>query len=141
MLEKSWIISLPCKKLISIDVDVDEGDKDSKILNEIDELVKKGYDCGNYETEDGEGCNWMVVDSETDLVAMYLYKKEEILKEKGEVFFEHNQKIYEVFKRFDGNFEYNIYNLSDFVSGDVLETIDGGVVEGDEKEAIYAAID
>lgn len=42
---------------------------------------------------------------------------------------ESNQLIYQFLLRGDGEYEYNIYDLSDFISGDLLECVDGGIFE------------
>ena len=70
----------------------------------------------------------------------YLEDKIEILISTGSVVFEHNQNIYQIDINSGLDFEYNIYTMDDFINGDLLEAIDGGICSGSEIDAIYMAI-
>lgn len=79
-------------------------------------------------TENGKDYDWYINDRLTD--------KAKILEETEKVMFEHNQLIYEVFLRSDGDYEVNIYSFDDFISGDELEAVDGGCCTGSAKDAV-----
>jgi hypothetical protein len=70
----------------------------------------------------------------------YLLAKIEILETKDEVVFEHEQVIYKIFTDSEGGYQYDFYNLEDFISGDTLESMDGGCCSGSAKDAVYMAI-
>jgi membrane protease subunit (stomatin/prohibitin family) len=60
-----------------------------------------------------------------------------ILKEEEEVVIEKNQLIYQIFLRCDGDYEYNVFDLTDFIPGDVLNVHDGGTIDTIEDVAEF----
>lgn len=77
----------------------------------------------------------------SDSTSDYLNEKIALLEKNNKVIFEHKQIVYEVFLRSDGDYEYNCYDLKNFVNGDILEANDGGVCTGSAKDAIEMAIE
>ena len=73
----------------------------------------------------------------------YLDEKVEILKDKGEVVFEHECMIYTISQSSEGGYEINMYDLhtDNFISGDTLNADDGGHCSGNAKDAVYFMID
>ncbi|WP_294963374.1 hypothetical protein [Sulfurimonas sp.] len=105
-----------------------------KILMDIHYELKRSKKSGSELIDDTVYC-WKIKEP----IGFYLKEKIKILEEKEEVFFEHNQKLYQVLLRSDGDYEYNEYDLEDFASGDTLEG-EGGVCSGSARDAIFTAI-
>lgn len=70
----------------------------------------------------------------------YLSDKVAILEEKDEVVFEHEQMIYKIWSCDEG-YMYDIFDLSDFSSGEEFESIDGGCCTGTAHDAVFMAIE
>jgi len=70
----------------------------------------------------------------------YLLAKIEILEKHDSVVFENEQIIYQIFQRDDGDYEYSFYNFDDFIDGDELNAMDGGICTGSAKDAVFMVI-
>ncbi|MFA6195276.1 MAG: hypothetical protein WC656_01375 [Sulfurimonas sp.] len=70
----------------------------------------------------------------------YLSQKVAILEEKNEVVFEHEQMIYKIWSCEDG-YMYDCFCLSEFSSGEELESEDGGCCTGTAHDAVFMAIE
>ena len=103
-------------------------------IESINQSILDGND-GGVIFSDGAELDWEIIETNS-----YLDEKVEILESKDRVVFENNQLINEVFLNSEGDYEYNIYDLSDFANGDTLDALDGGCCTGSSRDAVYMAI-
>ena len=104
-----------------------------KLIDDISWELNKFRDSGLVKFNK-EGYKWEIIEPKS-----YLEQKVEILKEKGEVVFEHNCMIYAISQSSEGGYEINMYDLhaNNFISGDTLDSDDGGHCDGNAKAAVY----
>jgi len=71
----------------------------------------------------------------------FIEEKTELLKNYSKVIFEYDTLIYTI-SYSDGNdgYMYECYDLANHISGDTLESLDGGLCTGSAKDAIEMAI-
>jgi len=81
-----------------------------------------------------KGYGWEIIPPKS-----YLDEKVEILEDKSEVVFEHECMIYTISESSEGGYEINKYDLhaDNFITGDTLDTDDGGHCSGNAKDAVY----
>lgn len=130
---------------IALDIDLDAIEDlpyRDEIIDKINQSILDGDDAGfcNVKTSCGylTTINWKMIEE-----LSYLDEKVEILKQKEQVVFEHNQKIHQVYLTNEDNYIINVFDLSiiEFSSGDELESIDGGTCSGSARDAVYYYIE
>jgi len=78
--------------------------------------------------------------SEDAPIKCYLKEKLHILQIQREVVLEYKSLSYVIFFREDGRCEYRIYDLRNFVDGDCLNVIDGGIFKTESGEDLFKMI-
>jgi len=106
------------------------------IVEDINYCIVQGDTEGVITTDDD------LLDVEWDIISpTYLQEKIKNLDEENTITLEHNSLIYQIWYSDEySGFMYECYDLSSFISGDTLESLDGGLCTGSAKDAIEMAI-
>lgn len=123
---------------VEIDIEYNELSEESKwdISQTIAQSILDGDDSGTETTPGGDKYNWKI-----ETPKSYLDEKIDTLIETEEVVFEHQQKVFTIFRNSNAEYEYNIYSSRDIIDADMLEPLDGGVCTGSATDAVYMAIE